>query len=151
MRKFQFRFQRVYELKERLEDVRRATLGEAVSALETDRQELRRIEEARGERREASRGEAGQQLDPGLLQLASNFGLRLERESGEQEEQVRLAQTVADEKRDELVEATRDRKVFEILRDRAAATHRKQAQRQELRTLDELGGQQHHRKETDED
>ncbi len=149
MRRFEFRFQRVYELKERIEDVRRAALGESVSALEAERQELQRIEGARGDRRDASRGEPGQQLDPGLLALASNFGLRLERESGEQGEQVRLAQTVADEKREDLMAATRDRKTFEILRDRAQAAHRKKAQRQELHTLDEIGGQLHHRKETD--
>lgn len=150
MRQFQFRFQRVYELKERMEDVRRAALGDAVSSLEAEREELRRLDGERGDRREASRGETGQVLHPGLLALASNFGLRLERESGEQNEQVRLAQTVADEKREELMEATRDRKVFEILRDRAAAAHRKKAQRHELRTLDEIGGQLHHRKDAEE-
>ncbi|MDP6984019.1 MAG: flagellar FliJ family protein, partial [Candidatus Latescibacteria bacterium] len=92
-----------------------------MSALEGEKQELRRLGEQRGARRQASRGEAGQVLHPGILQLASNFGLRLERESGEQHEVVRLAETVADEKREDLLEATRDRKVFEILRDRATA------------------------------
>jgi len=150
MRQFEFRFQRVYELKERVEDVHRASLGEAVSALEGEKQELRRLGEQRGARRQASRGEAGQVLHPGILQLASNFGLRLERESGEQHEVVRLAETVADEKREDLLEATRDRKVFEILRDRATAAHKKQVQRHELRTLDEIGGQLHYRKDTEE-
>ncbi|MBT4101301.1 MAG: flagellar export protein FliJ [Gemmatimonadetes bacterium] len=150
MRQFQFRFQRVYELKERMEDVRKAALGDAVGALEAEREELRRLGDEKQLRRQASRGESGQTLEPGLLQLASNFGLRLERESGEQTEQVRLAQTVTDEKRAELMEATRDRKVFEILRDRAAAAHKKAAQRHELRILDEIGGQLHHRKDTEE-
>jgi flagellar FliJ protein len=148
MRQFQFRFQRVYELKERMEDVRKAALGDAVGALEAETEELQRLNDQRVERRQASRGEAGQTLEAGILQLASNYALRLERESGQQTEQVRRAQTVTDEKRAELMEATRDRKVFEILRDRAAAAHKKKAQRHELRILDEIGGQLHHRKDT---
>ncbi len=148
MRRFQFRFQRVLELKGRMEDVRKAALGDAVGALEAENRELRRLGDAIGERRAASRGEAGQRIEPGVLQLAANFGLRLERESMEQQEQVRLAQTVTDEKREELMAATRDRKTFEILRDRAAAAHKKQAQRQELSALDEIGGQLYHRQST---
>ena len=43
MRRFQFRFQRVLDVKERLEDVRKASLGQVVGACEAERRELERL------------------------------------------------------------------------------------------------------------
>ena len=146
MRRFQFRFQRVLDVKERLEDVRKASLGQVVGACEAERRELERLHADRQSQVAAKRPAAGR-IDPGLMNLLADYGRRLERESGEQGEQVRLAETLVEEKRAELMEATRERRTFEILQEQAEAAHRKAARRQELVQLDEVGGQLHLRRQ----
>lgn len=147
MRRFQFRFQRLLEIKGRVEDARKAALGEAVGAYEAERRELERLGELRQAHIGAERARPGQAVDPGLLSLFANYGRRLEREAGEQGEQTRLANALVDEKRDHLMAATRERRVFEILRERAESAHKKTARRQERAELDEVGGQLHLRRQ----
>lgn len=146
MRRFQFRFQRVLDVKERLEDARKAALGEVVGACETERRELERLQADHQVQVATERPAAGR-IEPGLLNLLANYGRRLERESGEQGELVRLAEALVEEKRTDLMEATRERRTFEILQERAEAAHRKAARRKERMLLDEVGGQLHLRRQ----
>lgn len=146
MRRFQFRFQRVLDVKERLEDVRKAALGQVVGACEAERRQLERLHADRQMQVAAERPAAGR-VDSGLMNLLADYGRRLERESGEQTQLVRLAETLVEEKRDELMKATRERRTFEILQERAQAAHRKAARRKELMRLDEVGGQLHRRRQ----
>ena len=146
MRRFHFRFQRVLDVKERLEDVRKAALGQVVGAYESERRELERLHTDRDLQVATERPAEGR-VDPGLMNMLADYGHRLERESGEQGEQVRLAQALVDERREDLMEATRQRRTFEILRERAAEKYRKHAQRKDLALLDEMGGQLHLRRQ----
>jgi flagellar protein FliJ len=146
MRRFVFRFQRVLDVKERLEDARKAALGEVVGACETERRELERLQ-ADHQAQIATQRPAEGRVDPGLMNMLADYGRRLERESGEQGEQVRLAEALVEERRIDLMEATRERRTFEILQERAEAEHRKAARRQELQFLDEVGGQLHLRQQ----
>ena len=146
MRRFQFRFQRVLDVKQRLEDARKAALGQVVGACEAERRELERLHADHQAQVETERPATGR-IDPGLLNLLADYGRRLERESGEQGEQVRLAEALVEEKRADLMEATRARRTFEILQEKAAAAHRKTARRQERVLLDEEGGQLHLRRQ----
>jgi len=146
MRRFQFRFQRVLDVKERLEDVRKAALGEVVGACEAERRELERLQADRQVQVATERPAAGR-IDPGLMNLLADYSRRLERESGEQGELVRLAEALVEEKRTDLMEATRERRTFEILQERAEAAHRKVARRKERMLLDEVGGQLHLRRQ----
>lgn len=146
MRRFQFRFQRVLDVKTRLEDVRKAALGQVVGACEAERRELERLR-ADHDAQVATERPAQGPVDPGLMNLLADYGRRLERESGEQGQQVRLAEALVEEKRVDLMEATRQRRTFEILQERAEAAHRKAARRQERVQLDEVGGQLHLRRQ----
>ena len=62
---------------------------------------------------------------------------------------MRLADTVVSEKRGDLLAATKERRVFEILRERAAEAHRSEQRRQERIWMDEVGQQIHSRKGTE--
>ena len=145
MKQLQFRFQRIFELKERIEDFRKAALGEAVAAMEGERQELRELEVTSRMYSEVGPPGSGP-VDADLLAVGSQHGLRLEREKEEQRELVRLADTVVSEKRGDLLAATKERRVFETLRERAAEAHRSEQRRQERIWLDEVGQQIHSRK-----
>lgn len=146
MRRFRFRFQRVLEVKGRMEEVRKAALGQAVGAFETERRELEHLRQLRGEQIRTPRPDGGQVVDLGMMRLLASYGARLEREESQQGEQVRVVSALVDDKRQELLAATRERRVFEILRERAAAAHQHRVRRHERAQLDEVGAQLHLRR-----
>lgn len=146
MRRFRFRFERILELKGSVEDSRRAALGEAVTAAEGVRRQLESLQQARRRvSREAPIG-PNEYLDVEALLLTTHFGQRLEREVAIREEDLRQAEVVVGVRRGELIESTRERRVYEILKERAEEAHRKEQRRQERIWLDEVGQQLHLRR-----
>lgn len=150
MRRFQFRFARILELKGSVEESRRASLGEAVTAAEGVRRELEGLQRERHRVSRAAPVEPAPSVDVEALRLAAHFGQRLEGEIATHQEDLRQAQTVVGERRDELIESTRERRVYEILKERAEAAHRKEQRRQERIWLDEVGQQLHLRRGTEQ-
>ena len=143
----QFRFQRILELKERVEQTRKAALGEAVAAMEVQRGQLASLVDAKKMHTAAPRAESGKAVDAGLLALDASYGQRLEREIGEQFEEVRQSDVVVDERRTHLLAASKERRVFEILKERVVNEYRRERRRQEKIELDETGAKLHQRRE----
>lgn len=139
MRRFSFRFQRLLELKESVEEARRIALGEVVAVLNRERERLLELERTSGYYREASATLPAVRLDAPLLALNDTYLLRLTREIREQEQQIGRVEEVVEEKRQALVAARKERRVYEILKDRAREAHRRERNRQERKVLDEVG------------
>ena len=148
MRRMQFRFQRILELKERVEETRKAALGEAVAAMETEKRQLATLQSALDAHRLGTQIPPDTAVDAGLMSLNTEYGRRLEREIGEQFERVRQTDVIVEERRQLLLEAARERQVFEILKERMAAQYRRERRRQEQFELDEVGAQVHERRES---
>ena len=149
MRRMHFRFQRILELKERVEEARKASLGQSVAVLEHEREQLSGMRQLKTEQGAASDQRTGMPdapVDASLLQLAFAFRQRLEGEIVEQRQRIDEAEVVVDERRQELIESTKERRVFEVLKDRVATEYRREQRRQERILLDEAGKQIHLRK-----
>ena len=147
MRRMHFRFQRILELKERLEEAHKAALGQSVAVLEHEKQQLAGIRGLRVDSGRASDERAQLMMDTSLMQVQFSYGQRLERETLEQQQRVNQAQVIVDQRRQELIEATKQRRVFDVLKERVAAEYRREQRRQERILLDEAGKQVHLRKE----
>ena len=147
MRRMHFRFQRILELKERMEEARKTALGQSVAVLEHERQQLAGMQQLRIDNGAASEQRAQTAGDASLMRLGFDYGQRLERELLEQQERVRQAESVVDERRSELIESTKERRVFEVLKDRVATEYRREQRRQERILLDEAGKQIHLRRD----
>ena len=137
MKRFNYRFQRLLELKERQEETRRVALGQATAVMQRERMRLQELEETRLEHRRmaSAAGIAG-------LRMRADYDLRLRREIGEQTQRLAQAAAVAAEKQQHLVEATRQRRTYEVLRQRAAEEYRKEARRRERIEMDEISERQ---------
>lgn len=146
MRRLRFRFQRLLEIKERLEEARERDLGAAVATLTREQEALEGLHRTQSLYRRAAEAQPARFLDVGLLQLNFSFDLRLQRQIQEQLRRVRQAEAAVEEQRRRLVEASRERRVYEILKEQVAARHRRQQRRQEQRWLDEVGEQRHQRR-----
>ena len=130
MRRFNYRFQRILELKERLEEARKAELGEAVAILNQEQSRLRQLMHSQETYQNLKQPAAPCNLD--LLSLNANYVLRLQREILEQLGRIEQVQRVVDERRNNLVEATKEKKVYEVLRERAENEYKLQRKRSGL-------------------
>ena len=139
MRQFNFRFQRLLELKERSEDQRKAELGEVMAVYNRERAKLGELQQSFGVYRRATLVQPDQCVDPALLGINAIYLLRLQHEIGEQREHLDRVESIVEDKRSKLLEATRERRVYEILKEHAEDEHRREVVRQERIQLDEIG------------
>ena len=147
MRRLNFRFQRVLELKGRFEEQKRGALGVAMASFNREQERLQGLEHIRLSRLQDAAGPSGDGvLNPAALRVDADYSLRLEREILEQKERLNRAGGVVEEKRQIWLEARKERKTFEVLKERALAEHRRAVNRQERIVLDEIGGQRHLRR-----
>ena len=134
-----------------MEDARKAALGEVVSVLNREEDTLKVLQEIRRRCLQAGRFQPAAPLDANLLHLQAAYLQRLKRECGEKQQQIRQVESVVEEKRKVLMEATRERRVFEILREQREETYKREQKRQERRLLDDVGTQLYLRRRNERD
>jgi flagellar FliJ protein len=139
VKRFNYRFQRILELKERIEEARKAELGEAVAVLNQEQASLEQLMRTQETYQHLEQPAAPCPVN--LLGLNANYVLRLQREVLIQLERIEGIQRVVDERRSNLIEATKEKRVYEVLRERAESEYKLQRKRYEQEQLDEVGGQ----------
>jgi flagellar protein FliJ len=137
---FHFRLQTLLRLRIAERDQRRTELAKAIRAEEMLRTELRKLG---GERAEAAQRGRNLKL-PGAANVDAllqthRYELVLAAQSRQLESQIAQVQVESERRRQVLVEADRQVRVLEKLRERQAAAHRREADRQEAKQLDEIG------------
>ena len=148
MKRFNFRFQRILKIKERMEEACKIALGKVIAVLNLEQERLADLEQTRMLYRQGGQELLALQLDPSLLSLNVSYLQRLQREIQEQRMRIQQVEKAVEEKRQELMEATKERRVYEILKERAVEDYRREQKRQERIMLDEVGGQLYMRRES---
>ena len=124
-----------------MEDVRRAELGEVTAALNREMEQLSALYGTQATYRNMGSFSGEQRVDAGLLGISARYAERLKGEIYEQIEHIKKIEAVVENKRQKLSEATRERRVYEVLKERAEEAHRREANRRERIQLDEVGEQ----------
>ena len=149
MKRFTFRFQRILEIKERIEDARRAELGEVMAVLNREMEQLSTLYETQATYQNMGDLPVDKRVDTSLLGVSARYTERLKGEIHEQIEHLEKIEAVVENKRQKLLEATRERRVYEVLKERAEKAHRREANRREQIQLDEVGEQIYVRRKSD--
>jgi len=124
-----------------MEDARRAELGEVTAALNREMEQLSALYGTQATYRNVGSFSSEQRVDAGLLGISARYAERLKGEIYEQIEHIKKIEAVVENKRQKLLEATRERRVYEVLKERAEEAHRREANRRERIQLDEVGEQ----------
>ncbi len=124
-----------------MEDARRAELGEVTAALNREMEQLSALYGTQATYRNMGSFSSEQRVDAGLLGISARYAERLKGEIYEQIEHIKKIEAVVENKRQKLLEATRERRVYEVLKERAEEAHRREANRRERIQLDEVGEQ----------
>ena len=132
-----------------MEDARRAELGEVTAALNRETEQLSALYETQDTYQKIGGLPVHQRVDTSLLGVIARYTERLKGEIHEQIEHLEKIEAVVENKRQKLLEATRERRVYEVLKERAEEAHRREANRRERMQLDEVGEQLYARRGSD--
>lgn len=145
MKAFRFSLQRVFNYRETIEEALLAELAEIRNAYDCEMTRLNEIISTRQVFRDAMRSElvCG---DPEYIRRAYHFLEDLSQQVQTQENAVKKLAKRKETKTAEVVEASKDRKMLEKLRDYKAQEHNRQSLREEQGFLDDLAGIGHQRK-----
>ena len=132
MKKFKYSLENVLQLKKFREEECRMELGIAIS-------ELNSIENKIKETAVKHHHAASERLkDPSKMIIWSNFITRLEQETEKLLEQAAQAEIIVEEKRTLYMEAFKDFKALEKLKEKKAKEYKKEAEKFESAEVDEI-------------
>ncbi len=141
MAKFLFRLATLLRLREAARDERRAQLARAYQADEIIEQQRTRVADERRElERQSRRASAPGRLDVDRLLESRRYELVLQSQDQQLAQQHQAVRTEVERRRQALVDANRQVRVLETLRQRQLDHHRQEENRQEIKQLDEMAG-----------
>lgn len=135
---FNFKFQSILDLKVRLEDQKKAKYGEANEELKKQKDKLNVLYDEREHQFDIMRDRGKQGLTPKELIVYNNYMERLKRSIEIQKVVVDKSQKAVEKARLELVEAAKQRKMFETLKEKKLEEYWEDYYKKEQSQLDEI-------------
>ncbi len=149
MAKFKFRLATLLRLRESAREERQEQLAEAYRVDDVLREQVAEVEQELDVMRADCRRAAGPgDINVDQLIAAQRYELLLKAQQANLEKQRETVATEIERRRLALVEANRDVRVLEKLRDNQRRQHRENENHREVKQLDEVAGQQRVRQET---
>lgn len=136
MRRFRFALQRLLQYRMTLEEQAIQAFGQAQLHLRLEQERLNELKAIRGSL--LANSSRTRRLSVPLLQVEQTYLQRLEECIEGQQQRVRIAEEELEARRRELVEAQRQRKVLERLREKHYETWKLENLREEQKLIDEI-------------
>ncbi|MCL2572964.1 MAG: flagellar export protein FliJ [Defluviitaleaceae bacterium] len=138
MPKFKFRMQSVLSIKEKVEDLKKNEFGKAMAALAEAQRVMVEMQQARENCIEDFRNGISGGIDPAAFKRYNLYLEKMKLAIKRQAFVVEQCEVFVEQKRQELVEAMRDRKTLETLRDNDYEEHLTEEKKQEQKIVDEI-------------
>ena len=137
MAKFVFRFASNLRVKLRIEELKKLEYGRAIAALERERQKKAALVKERADTIESFRESVNKAITPDDLQMHNNYLGVLKERIIKQDGVIKKAEELVEQKRLELVEAMKERKIMEKLKEKDYEIFVREEQLKEQKILDE--------------
>jgi len=138
MPRFQFRLQQFLGVKEQIEDQKELEYGKALQKVEEEKNRLREMHEQRQSAINSLRDALTKAIAPIEIRRYNNSIERLKNHIKVQEERLAAAEAFAEEKRQELVQAMKERKALEIVKENALEEFLREEDLAQRKQVDEL-------------
>ena len=138
MSKFNFKLQSVLDLKIQMEDNKKNEFGSAVKKLENEKKLLENIKLEKEENINAFSNELKNKAKVWTLRQINGYISLLEQKIEVQKENVNKASDIVDKKREELLEAVKERKIMDKLKEKEYCLFLKQELKEEQKIIDEI-------------
>ena len=140
---FTFQFQSILDLKIRLEDLKKSKLGEVTEILNSEMEKLNILLVERKNQFKLMKEKSDKGFTPKELIFYNNYMERLKKSISIQEIVVKRAKDAVEKARLELVDAAKQRKMFETLKEKKMEEYWEEYYRKEQITLDEIASYRH--------
>jgi len=137
-KKFKYRFEPMLKVKEHREKERQRELAEALGKVQDQKAALMKMDTRRLTTMEQHRSKLVGRVSMAEALVCSRYLLRLKRERVAGSELLRGMEREAEKRRQKLVEAARERKVYELLKDKQQTRHRLDIEKDEQKDLNEV-------------
>jgi flagellar FliJ protein len=144
MKKFKFRLEKMLQLKLHNEKEKQKILAEASQKVFNQEEQLENIQNTRHENQKNQRKYLTGAINRHLLSNYSRYYLKLKKEELTGTEMLKVLEKEREEKRGELVEATRARKIYEKLKERTHEKYYQELERALQKEQDEISSQMFH-------
>ena len=138
MARFQFRLQQYLGVKEQVEEQKELEYAHALRKVEEEKALLIQMHNERQNIIISMQESLQKMISPIEIRRYNNTIERLKHRIVVQEERVRASQIYAEEKREELVQAMKDRKALEVVREKALEEFTLEQNLEEQKQVDEL-------------
>ncbi len=137
-KKFRFRFEPMLKVKEHREKERQRELAETLTKVQDQKASLMKMDTKRLNTMEHHRSKLVGRVSMAEALVCSRYLLRLKRERMASSELLRGMEREAESRRQKLVEAARERKVYDLLKEKQQMRHRQGLDKDEQKALDEV-------------
>ncbi|MCL2707491.1 MAG: flagellar export protein FliJ [Defluviitaleaceae bacterium] len=138
MARFVFRLQPLLNVKEQIEDQKEIEYGQALRRLDEERKAKERLERQRESQIVLFRESLEKGINPAEARRYNNTIERLKNRIKEQIKRIEAAEAYAEKKRVELVEAMKQRKMLDSIKDNRLETYKQGEKLAEQKQVDEL-------------
>lgn len=138
MSKFDFRLQPVLDLKVQMEENLKNEFGKVTKKLEDEKKILNSIELDKEEQIDIFSTKLGSRVEVSKLRELNGYISLLGDKIEMQKENVNEASNIVDSTREKLLEAVKDRKIIDKLREKMFTEYSKQQLREEQKIIDEV-------------
>lgn len=135
---FKFKFESILNLKTRLEDMKKAEFKNAMERLEAEKEKLRFLVKSREEQYDIIKEKQEKGLKPKELIDFNNYILVLKNRIKNQKQRVLDASNAVENLRQELIKVSKEKKMFEILKERKKEEYLKAYYKKEQETTDDI-------------
>lgn len=150
MPKFTFKMEPLFEYRQRLEELCRKEFGEALARLRSEEEKIERLKELYKKSSFEIDGLKESGAAAGEMELYHSYVAGLKRHISEQERILSQVSAAVEKKRGELIEASRNRKVMELMKEKSLHQHNQRVSRLEQKESDDLISGSFGRKDADE-
>ncbi len=150
MNKYAFKLEPLYDYRQRLEDICKKEFGEALRKLDDEETKLEALNDGYRRSKEEIdklKEDGGQATE---INMYYDYFRGLETHINEQKRIIVEVRTLFEGKRGKLVEATKDRKVVETLKDRSIETYNQKLGKEEQKATDDIVSSMYNRSNNDE-
>ena len=138
MARFNFRLQQYLGVKEQIEEQKELEYAKALQKVQEEKELLERLTNMRLQEIQSLRNQINTRIDPVIIKRYNNTIEKLKSNIINQQERLKVAEMFAEKKRLELVEAMKDRKTIERVRENAFEAYKEEEKAEEFKQIDEL-------------
>lgn len=135
---FKFKLDGLLNVKEKIEEQKKIELGKAIANLSYEQEKLNEIKNRRTQVIEAQRDSVKNIVNVSNYMQINNFIKQLDKQEQYQLVKIKQAEIIVDERKKELMEAMKERKSLEKLKENEQVAYNKEVLMKEQKIVDEI-------------